>query len=140
MMFLLVLGFIEYLCELFGLLSNYHNSSVAFHSLVSHALRTQHARGGVMSGDDMFSAPKASWSFSNSDLEHLQHSLDCNCLPVLEMLQSTSYSEPLPAVPNTTVHSSHSNHSPTPPLKAAPRPPPPLKVTRRPLPTLHPPI
>ena len=54
--------------------------SVAFHSLVSCALRMQHARGGVMSGDDLFSAPKTSRSFSNSDLGHLQHSLDSDCL------------------------------------------------------------
>ena len=80
--------------------------SVAFHSLVSHPSRMQHVRGGVMSGDDLFSTPKASWSFSNSD-----------CLPVPEMLWSTSYSEPLPAVPNTTTHSFHSEPSPDTPSK-----------------------
>ena len=84
---------------------------MAFHSLVSCASRTQHARGGVMSGDDLFSTPKTSQSFSNSNLRHLQHSSDSNHLQVLETLQSTSYSEPLPAVPNTTVHSLHSNPS-----------------------------
>ena len=61
----------------------------------------------VLSGDDLFSTPKTSWSFSNSDLRHLWHSLDSDCLPVPEMLLSSSYSEPLPAVPNTTTHSSH---------------------------------
>ena len=54
--------------------------SVAFHSLVSCASRMQHARGGVMSGDDLFSAPKTSRSFSNSDLGHLRHSLDSDRL------------------------------------------------------------
>ena len=65
-----------------------------------------------MSGDDLLSTLKLSWSFANSDLGHLQHSLDSNRLPVLEMLQSTSYSEPLPAVPNATTCSFHSNPSP----------------------------
>ena len=55
---------------------------------------------GILSGDDLFSAPKLFWSFSNSDLRHLWHSLDSNHLPVPEMLWSTSYSKPLPAVPN----------------------------------------
>ena len=91
--------------------------SVAFHSLVSHALRMQHARGGVMSGDDPFSALKASQSFSNSDLRHLWHSLDSDHLPVPETLWSTSYSEPLPAVPNTTACSFHSDPSPDTPSK-----------------------
>ena len=36
--------------------------SVAFHSLISHASMTQHARGGVMSGGNLFSAPKLSQS------------------------------------------------------------------------------
>ena len=62
-----------------------------------------------MLGDDLFSAPKTSQSFSNSDLGHLQHSLDSNRLRVLETLQSTSYSEPLLAVPNTTACSLHSD-------------------------------
>ena len=83
--------------------------SVAFHSLVSRASRMQHARGGVMSGDNLFSAPKTSRSFSNSDLGHLQHSLDSDCLWVPETLQSTSYFKSLPAVPNTTACSLHSN-------------------------------
>ena len=64
-----------------------------------------------MSGDDLFSTPKTSWSFSNSDLGHLQHSLDSNCLQVPETLRSTSYSEPLPAIPNTTACSLHSDPS-----------------------------
>ena len=54
--------------------------SVAFHSLVSCALRMQHARGGEMSGDDLFYTLKTSQSFSNSDLRHLRHSSDSNCL------------------------------------------------------------
>ena len=89
--------------------------SVAFHSLVSHASRTQHTRGGVMSGDDLFSAPKTSWSLSNSKLRHLQHSSGSNHLQVPETFRSTSYSEPLPAVPNATAHSFHSNPSPNTP-------------------------
>ena len=64
-----------------------------------------------LSGDDLFSAPKTSWSFSNSDLGHLRHSLDSNRLRVPETLQSTSYSEPLPTVLNTTVCSLHSDPS-----------------------------
>ena len=91
--------------------------SVAFHPLVSRASRTQHARGGVMSGDDLFSAPKTSQSFSNSNLGHLQHSLDSDCLQVPETLQSTSYSKSLPAVPNTTAHSLHSDPSSNTPSK-----------------------
>ena len=71
-----------------------------------------------MSGDDLFSAPKASWSFFNS---YLQHSLDSDCLPVLEMLWSTSYSEPLPAVPNTTAYSFHVPGPCTWPLSFLPR-------------------
>ena len=62
-----------------------------------------------LSGDDLFSTPKASWSFSSSDIGHLWHPLDSDCLPVPEMLWSASYSEPLPAVPNTTAHSFHSD-------------------------------
>ena len=85
---------------------------MAFHSLISCTLRTQHARGGVMSGDNLFSSPKASQSFSNSNLRHLQHSLDSDCLPVPETLWSTSYSEPLPAIPNTITHSFHPSTSP----------------------------
>ena len=66
-----------------------------------------------LSGDNLFSAPKASQSFSNSNLGHLQHSSsDSDRLPVPETLQSTSYSEPLPAVPNTTTCSFHSDPSP----------------------------
>ena len=70
-----------------------------------------------MSGDDLFSTLKLSWSFANSDLRHLQHSSDSNHLPVLEMLWSTSYSKPLPAVPNTTTCSFHSNPLPDTPSK-----------------------
>ena len=65
-----------------------------------------------MSGDDLFSAPKLSWSFSNSELRHLWHSSDSNCLPVLEMLWNTFYSKPLPAVPITATCSFHSDPSP----------------------------
>ena len=83
--------------------------SVAFHSLVSHTSRVQHTRGGVMSGDNLFSTPKTSQSFSNSDLRHHQHSSDSDHLQVPETLWSTSYSKSLPAVPNTTVRSLHSN-------------------------------
>ena len=86
--------------------------SVAFHSLVSHVSRMQHARGGVMSGDNLFSAPKTPWSPSNSDLRYLRHSLDSDRLRVLETLWSTSHSKPLPAVPNTTARSFHSDPSP----------------------------
>ena len=64
-----------------------------------------------LSGDNLFSTPKTSRSFSNSDLGHLQHSLDSDHLWVPETLWSTSYSEPLPAVPNTTAHSLHSDPS-----------------------------
>ena len=85
--------------------------SVAFHSLISRTSRTQHARGGVMSGDNLFSTLKLSWSSVNSDFGHLQHSLDSDHLQVPETLQSTSYSKPLPAVPNTTACSFHSNLS-----------------------------
>ena len=85
---------------------------MAFHSLVSHTLRTQHARGGVMSGDDLFSALKTSQSPSNSDLRYLQHSSDSDRLQVPETLRSTSYSKPLPAVPNTTARPFHSNPLP----------------------------
>ena len=70
-----------------------------------------------MSGDDLFSAPKLSQSFANSDLRHLQHSSDSDRLPVPEMLQSTSYPKPLPAVPSTTTHSFHSNLLPDTPSK-----------------------
>ena len=65
-----------------------------------------------LSGDNLFSTLKLSQKFANSDLRHLQHSLDSDCLPVPEMLWSTSYSKPLPAVPNTTACSFHSNPSP----------------------------
>ena len=65
-----------------------------------------------LSGDDLFSALKTSWSPSNSDLRYLWHSLDSDCLRVPETLRSTSYSEPLPAVPNATAHSFHPNPSP----------------------------
>ena len=64
-----------------------------------------------LSGDDLFSALKTSRSFSNSDLRHLRHSSDSDRLRVPETLQSTSHSKPFPTVPNTTVHSLHSNPS-----------------------------
>ena len=70
-----------------------------------------------VSGDDLFSALKLSWSSTNSDLGHLRHFSDSDCLPVLEMLQRTSYSEPLPAVPNATACSFHSNPSPNTPFE-----------------------
>ena len=91
--------------------------SVGFHSLVSRASRMQHAREGVMSGDHLFSAPKTSWSFANSDLGHLRHSSDSDHLQVPETLWSTSYFEPLLAVPNTTVRSLHSDPSSDTPSK-----------------------
>ena len=68
-----------------------------------------------LSGDNLFSAPKLSWSFANSNLRHLWHSLDSDCLPVPEMLRSTSYSKPLPTVPNATTCSFHSNPLPNTP-------------------------
>ena len=64
-----------------------------------------------LSGDDLFSTLKTSQSFSNSDLGHLWHSLDSDRLRVPETLWSTSYSKPLPAVPNTTAYSLHSDPS-----------------------------
>ena len=51
-------------------------------------------------------------SFSNSDLRRLWHSSDSDHLRVPEVLHSTSYSKSLPAVPNTTTRSFHSNPSP----------------------------
>ena len=66
----------------------------------------------VLSGDDLFSAPKTSWSLSNSDLGYLWHSLDSDRLQVPETVWSTSYSEPLPAVPNATACSFHSDPLP----------------------------
>ena len=66
----------------------------------------------MVSGDDLFSALKTSWSLSNSDLGYLWHSSDSDCLPVPETLRSTSYPEPLPAVPNATTCSFHSDPSP----------------------------
>ena len=65
----------------------------------------------LLSGDNLFSTLKLSQSFANSNLGHLWHSSDSDRLQVLETLQSTSYSEPLPAVPNTTACSFHSNPS-----------------------------
>ena len=65
-----------------------------------------------LSGDDLFSAPKLSQSFSSSNIRHLQHSSDPNCLPVPEMLWSSSYSKHLPAIPNTTTCSFHPSTSP----------------------------
>ena len=62
-----------------------------------------------LSGDDLFSTLKLSQSSANSDFRHFWHFLDSDCLPVLETLQRTSYSKPLPAVPNATARSSHSN-------------------------------
>ena len=56
----------------------------------------------LLSEDDLISTLKPSWSFSNSDLRHLWHSSDSNCLPVPETFQSSSDSKPLPAIYNTT--------------------------------------
>ena len=81
------------------------------HTILSHALKHEKA----LSGDDLFSAPKLSQSFANSNLRHLWHSSDSDRLPVPETLQSTSYSEPLPAGPNATACSFHSNLSPNTP-------------------------
>ena len=75
----------------------------------------QHYRMLLLSGDDLFSAPKLSWSFSNSDLRHLWHPLDSDHLWVPETLRSTSYSDPLPTVPNATTCSFHSDPSPNTP-------------------------
>ena len=69
----------------------------------------------VLSEDDLFSTPKLSQSSANSDLRHLRHFSDSDRLPVPETLQRTSYSEPLPAVPNATRHSFHFNPSPNTP-------------------------
>ena len=74
-----------------------------FAPVIPHMLLT------YLSRDDLFSAPKTSQSLSNSDLGHLWHSSDSNCLRVLETLWSTSYSKPLPAVPNATACSFHSD-------------------------------
>ena len=74
-----------------------------------------HSVTTFMSGDHLFSTPKTSWSLSNSKLRHLRHSSDSNRLQVLETLRSTSYSKPLPAVPNATACSFHSNPSPNTP-------------------------
>ena len=65
-----------------------------------------------LSGNDLFSVPKLSQSSTKSDLRHLQHSSDSDCLQVPETLRSTSYSEPLPVGPNATTCSFHSNLSP----------------------------
>ena len=65
-----------------------------------------------LSGDNLFSAPKTSQSLSNSDLGYLRHSLGSDRLQIPETLQSTSYSKPLPAVPNATAHSFHSDPLP----------------------------
>ena len=67
--------------------------------------------------DDLFFALKTSWSFSNSELGHLWHSLDSDRHQVPETLWSTSHSEPLPTVPNTTALSLHSNPSSDTPSK-----------------------
>ena len=83
-------------------------SSLMFHcSQAPISIATKH-----LSGDDLFSALKTSQSLSNSDLRYLWHSSDSDHLQVPETLRSTSYSEPLPAVPNTTACSFHSNPSP----------------------------
>ena len=65
----------------------------------------------LVSGNDLFFTPKTFRSLSNSDLGHLQHSLDSNRLRVPKTLRSTSYFKPLPAVPNATACSFYSNPS-----------------------------
>ena len=80
------------------------------HSQWSWASSLQ-SQSQALSGEDLFSTPKPFWSFSNSNLRHLWHSSDPNHLPVPEMLWSSSYSKPLPAIPNTT-NSFHLNTSP----------------------------
>ena len=86
----------------------------------------------ALSGDDMFSTLKASWSFFNSDLGHLWHSSNSDHLPVLETLWSTSYSKPFQQSPTLLCTTSTPTPHPSPPPKVAPRPPPP-KVAWRPL-------
>ena len=71
----------------------------------------------LLSGDDLFSAPKLSRSSANSDLRHLWHLSDSDHLPVPETLQRTSYSKSLPAAPNATACSFHSNPLPDTPSK-----------------------
>ena len=91
----------------------------------------------LLSGDDLFSTPKVSWSFSNSDLRHCwtltasQFQKHFRDFPTPSPFQQ---SPTLPCTPSTPAP------HPIPPPKAALRPPPPLKVTWRPLPTTHPPI
>ena len=50
--------------------------------------------------------------FPTPTLGHLRHSLDSNCLSVPETLQSSSYSESLLAIPNTTTCSFYPSTSP----------------------------
>ena len=76
------------------------------------SMLSRYTSSRLLSGDNLFSAPKLSQSSANSDLGHLRHFSDSDCLPVPEMLQRTSYSEPLPAAPNATMCSFHSNPSP----------------------------
>ena len=63
-------------------------------------------------GMTCFPLQKLSQNSTNSDLRHLRHLSDSNHLRVPETLWSTSYSKPLPAGPNATAHSFHSNLSP----------------------------
>ena len=91
--------------------------STFFHSLSKLLDMKLHFTSSYLSGDNLFSAPKASQSFSNSNLRHLQHPLGSDHLQVPETLWSTSYSKPLPAVPNTTACSFHPNTSPNTPSK-----------------------
>ena len=109
---LIVLCWSVFLCEVLGLLC------VLFFWCIHVLVPGDVISGGcTVSGDDLFSAPKTSRSFSNSDLGHLQHSLDSDRLQVPETLQSTSYSKSLPAVPNTTACSLHSDPSSNTPSK-----------------------
>ena len=93
-----------------------------------------------LSGDNLLSTPKVSWSFSNSNLQHLWDSLDSDLLLVPETLCSSSYSKPLPAISNTTMHSFHPSTSPNTSSKGCSETPTTSEVNLRPLPTPHPPI
>ena len=79
------------------------NYLACLHRNKSQGALAPHVRG------HLFSTLKTSWSISNSDLRHLQHSSDSDRLRVPETVWSTSHSKPLPTVPNTTAHSLHSD-------------------------------
>ena len=69
-------------------------------------------RQRYLSGDDLFSPLKASWSFPNSNLRQLWHPLNSDHVPVPETVRGFSYSEPLRAIPITTTCSFHPSISP----------------------------